>query len=142
MPEVQGGVAGKWAALTEERDELKEVNKGLMARVSDLEQRIKVYDGSDVARLAEEQAQLQARVSTLRTENAASMLTLTEDEQEAMDAINALMRVVLNRWKLRTNYNEFIAGIHVLQGFVIQRMLSRLAPKQWKSWYADGKENV
>jgi Na+/phosphate symporter len=67
-------------------------------------------------------------------------LALNEEEQEAMDAILAAIKIIMNRWKLMTNTGELTAAAHVLQSFVFQHMAHRLAPERFKSWWAQGKE--
>jgi hypothetical protein len=60
---------------------------------------------------------------------------LDAEEQEAMDHLLAFMGV-LNRWGLEVNSGEMASAIHVLQGFVTQHMVRRLAPDHWSSWYS------
>ena len=62
-------------------------------------------------------------------------VVLDADEQEAMDHLLAFMEIVSRRWQLAANSGELTAAIHVLQGFVIQHMLTRLEPGEWGDWW-------
>jgi hypothetical protein len=59
---------------------------------------------------------------------------LDPEERETMDLLLAFMRQ-LDDWGLRVNQGEMTAAIHVLQSFVVQHMLERIAPQAWASWY-------
>ena len=59
---------------------------------------------------------------------------LNEEEKTALDAIAAAHRSILDLG-LKANHQELVAGIHVLQGFVIQHMLQRIEPGHWGRWF-------
>jgi hypothetical protein len=61
---------------------------------------------------------------------------LDAEEQLVMDHILEAMDGI-QRLGLKTNQNELAAAVHVLQGFVIQHMLQRLAPGHWGAWYRE-----
>lgn len=65
---------------------------------------------------------------------------LDAEEQEAMDHLLAFMEIVSRRWRLACNSGEMTAAIHVLQGFVIQHMLTRIQPDEWGDWWKAGRE--
>lgn len=50
-----------------------------------------------------------------------------------MDHLSAAMRTIRHDWGMVSNEHELAAAVHVIQGFVIQRMLHRLDPS-WPSW--------
>lgn len=62
---------------------------------------------------------------------------LDADEQAIMDHILAAMRGIIDLGLKPTPNlrNEMAGAVHVLQGFVVQHMLQRLAPDEWGSWY-------
>lgn len=64
---------------------------------------------------------------------------LNDEEQEAMDNLLACMGIITQKWKLRTNSSELASAVHVLQGFIVQHMLGRIAPEHWSGqhWYGD-----
>lgn len=66
---------------------------------------------------------------------------LDAEEQEAMDHLLDFM-ACLRAWGLRSNEGELASAIHVLQGFVIQHMLKRVAGDAWGTWYASQSEDV
>ena len=66
------------------------------------------------------------------------MVKLSDDEQAAMDALKRCTEYIY-KWKLRGNQAELTAAIHVIQGFIVQRMLHRIDPEQWSSWYETGE---
>ena len=59
---------------------------------------------------------------------------LDEAEQAAMDDLLAFM-AKMTALGLKANQGEMVAAIHVLQGFLVQHMLERLAPEAWSSWF-------
>jgi hypothetical protein len=61
---------------------------------------------------------------------------LNVEEQKAMTCLYDFMQIVNVAWALDTNKGELAAAVHVLQGFVIQHMLRRLASAHWSAWYA------
>jgi hypothetical protein len=63
-------------------------------------------------------------------------VVLNETERKAMDALIACM-VEIQTWGEKANTSEFIAAIHVIQGFIIQHMLYRLEPTEWSNWYGE-----
>ena len=42
-------------------------------------------------------------------------------------------------WGLKSYTAEMAQAIHVLQGFVDEHMLNRIAPDEWGSWYEDAR---
>lgn len=62
------------------------------------------------------------------------MAELDETEQEAMDSLLHYMKVVKS-WGDNVNQDEMVGAIHILEQFVIQRMLHRLNPEYWSNWY-------
>lgn len=91
--------------------------------------------------LREERDQLREQVRLLLAEKTAAENIAKygfgpdESEREALDAILFAFTRITKDWRIRTNTTELAAAVHVLQGFVIQHMLSRLAPEQWGSWW-------
>lgn len=77
----------------------------------------------------------------IASELASVLPVLDDDEREAMDLLLAFMET-LQRWGLRVNQEELAQAIHVLQGFVITRMLSRKAPHSWSNWYTAGQDEL
>ena len=71
-----------------------------------------------------------------------NLIVLDDDEWEAMDALEVVMRKIRG-WGLSANACEMTAAIHTLQSFVMQHMLSRLNPV-WSDWYggAAAKEEL
>lgn len=66
------------------------------------------------------------------------LLRLNDLEQEAMDGLLDAMRIIVEDFKLKNNRGELTAAVHVIQGFIIQHMLARLAPNQWSpAWFGD-----
>ena len=62
------------------------------------------------------------------------ILNLNAEERVAMeDLLSALS--IIQSWKLKSNQTELAAAIHVIQSFIIQHMLGRLAPEAWSNWY-------
>lgn len=59
---------------------------------------------------------------------------LDAEEQAVMDALLGVMSAIRNDWGMTANASELSAAVHVIQGFVIQHMLHRLAPESWGSW--------
>jgi len=59
---------------------------------------------------------------------------LNETEQAAMDDLLAAADTILS-WELKANHEELTAAIHVIQGFIVQHMLQRIAPEAWGHWY-------
>ena len=59
--------------------------------------------------------------------------TLDADEARVMAEIDRAYGDIL-AWGLVGNVGELAAAVHVLQGFVIQHMLQRLAPAAWGRW--------
>ena len=62
-------------------------------------------------------------------------LRLDDDEQAAMDALFDVHRRIVG-WGLSSNGSELTSAVHVIQGFIVQRMLHRVAPDSWSDWYA------
>lgn len=62
--------------------------------------------------------------------------TLNMQEQRVMDSILAAHQGILDLGLL-TNESELAQATHVLQSFVIQHMLERLAPDAWSVWFND-----
>lgn len=60
---------------------------------------------------------------------------LAGDEQVAMDKLLEVMEIIRG-WGLQANQAELTQAVHVIQGFIIQRMLQRLAPDLWGVWYS------
>lgn len=70
----------------------------------------------------------------------ADRVALDEEEQQAMDDLLACMGRITS-WGLDPDARnlpvELAAAVHVIQGFIIQRMLQRVAPGEWGRWYTD-----
>jgi hypothetical protein len=64
---------------------------------------------------------------------------LSADEAEAMEMLLAVVDHIREDWGLMMNEAELTQAVHVIQGFIIQHMLQRLAPGQWGRWYAEKK---
>jgi hypothetical protein len=58
------------------------------------------------------------------------------EEQEIADHIIAAYKGILDLG-LKQNVAELEQGVHVMQMFVTQHMLQRMAPEQWGNWYED-----
>lgn len=159
------GIEGKWGSLIEERDELRdkvqtltEERDGLRQQNAELmtEEAVKLSQVrsalEDVARgdLVPEgaippqglvlihEALREAQDNAQRIQENFT-LSLSEDEQEAMDGVNSAFNIIANRWKLRANANELTAAVHVVQGFIVQHMLARLTEGQWGNWWEQRK---
>lgn len=65
---------------------------------------------------------------------ASDSLTLNDEERAAMDDLLSVMNTITQTWGMTMNGAELGAAVHVIQGFVIQHMLHRLAPDQWSGW--------
>lgn len=63
-------------------------------------------------------------------------MTLQNDEERtAFKTLGQVHKQILD-WGLRVNQAELSQAIHVLQGFIIQHMLERIAPDEFGSnWY-------
>ena len=59
---------------------------------------------------------------------------LDDQERAAMDELLSVMDTIQNEWGMQSNGGELASAIHVLQGFIIQHMLHRLAPDRWSGW--------
>jgi hypothetical protein len=59
---------------------------------------------------------------------------LNKEEQEVMDDILKVMAGIRQKLGMKANTTEIVGAIHVLQGFVIQHMLHRIAPERWSGW--------
>jgi hypothetical protein len=59
---------------------------------------------------------------------------LDAEEQETMDALLGVMRTITQTWGMSQNSTELASAVHVLQGFIVQHMLHRLAPEHWSAW--------
>jgi hypothetical protein len=130
---TSSGIEGKWAALAEERERLKE-------RVEELEAAVAEKEKARREAEALVDADLHAQVTELRAKlfrAAAEAVAFDADEQEVMDHLNGVLRVVLSRWKMKVNTSEVVAAVHVLQGVVAQHMLHRVDPERWSSWWED-----
>jgi hypothetical protein len=51
-----------------------------------------------------------------------------------MDALLGVMRTITQTWGMSQNSAELASAVHVLQGFIVQHMLHRLAPEHWSAW--------
>lgn len=102
--------------------------------IPDLLERLRARIGSSATTVVST-ADLELAVAVLERDDVADAVTPDEEEAEAMEHLLAYMELVTKRWGLRTNEGELTAAIHVLQGFVIQHMLRRLAPSSWSLWY-------
>lgn len=125
-----GGIEGAWLKLNEQKDALEEENVQLKKRCEDFEERLRVYQGTDLAKSLRELEEVKQRVDA----GAASLLALNEEETEAMDGVLKAYRIIGETWKLRANEAELTAAVHVIQGFIQQHMLSRLS-SAWGSWW-------
>jgi hypothetical protein len=59
---------------------------------------------------------------------------LDAEEQAAMDGLLDVMSTITQKWGMSQNGAELGAAIHVIQGFIVQHMLHRLAPEEWSAW--------
>jgi hypothetical protein len=112
-----GGISSKWTALNDERDALR-------AERDDLQR--------EVARLLAERQSADALKEF--------GLAYSEDEQACNNALQFVYDRITSEWKLQANQFELVAAIHVIQSFIIQHMLGRLAPGQWAPWWATEPE--
>lgn len=65
---------------------------------------------------------------------------LSDDERAVMDHIGAAMQGILDLGLTDTSTNlrvELAAAVHVLQTFVVQHMLQRVAPGDWGQWFKE-----
>lgn len=53
-----------------------------------------------------------------------------------MEALLGVMTTITRDWEMTANPGELTAAVHVIQGFIVQHMLHRLAPDAWSSWKA------
>lgn len=61
---------------------------------------------------------------------------MNAEEREVMDHILAAYNGIREFGPgLSANSTELTQAVHTLQGFVIQRMLARVAPDVWGDWY-------
>lgn len=97
--------------------------------------------GLDPNRIAIREAAREAVIEELQAASAA-LPVMNEDEQEAMDHLAAFMKILLERWSLRSNQSEMATAIHTLQGFIVQHMLHRLMPGEWNAWYWNGEDKT
>jgi hypothetical protein len=132
----RGGVEGKWEALLEERQELREKVEALEKELESLRTRNTALESGEVAELTDKLEEMRAR----EREEASDLLVLNEDEQEAMDGVLTAFNIIANRWKLKSNHAELTSAVHTVQGFVIQHMITRLSPK-WGNWWQDTQEH-
>lgn len=65
---------------------------------------------------------------------AAPQVQLDEDELEVMTLLTTAYNRILG-WGLQANVNELVMGLHIVQSFVIQHMLNRMAPGKFGTWY-------
>jgi len=65
------------------------------------------------------------------------MITLDDDERMLMEQQIEIYRHLTEDWGLRANVTELAAAVHVIQGFIVQHMLGRLAPDDWAGWYQE-----
>jgi hypothetical protein len=113
------GVDRKWSALADEREQLREERDALRAEVGRLLAERASWDALDKHGLG-----------------------LDESEQEAFSAISFVHDRILREWALAPHcYVELTAAVHVIQNFIIQRMLSRLAPDRWANFYQDERKD-
>jgi len=61
---------------------------------------------------------------------------LDEEEQRAMSDLLSAYRRILG-WGLKGNHAELLGAVHVMQNFIVQRMLHRVAPEHWGAWYQE-----
>jgi hypothetical protein len=47
-----------------------------------------------------------------------------------------VMQTITQDWGMTTNGTELGSAVHVIQGFIVQHMLHRLAPEEWSGWHA------
>ena len=59
---------------------------------------------------------------------------MDEREKDAMRKIGDVHQAILGLG-LQVNQQELVCAIHVLQGFVIQRMLQRINPEEFAGWW-------
>jgi predicted nuclease with TOPRIM domain len=130
------GIEGKWVALQEERDEAREERDKLKADLAETEERLAQYTNSEVSDLMSRLTAAAVEIRTLKEGNGETILRLSDDEQEAMDGLMTAFNIIGNRWKLRSNQHELTSAVHVIQGFIQQHMLHRVAPKKWGDWWA------
>lgn len=66
--------------------------------------------------------------------------SMNAEERKVMDHILAAYNGIQEfGGGLSANSSELSTAVHTLQGFVIQRMLSRADPKTWGDWYQGGE---
>jgi hypothetical protein len=136
------GIEGKWGSLQADRDALKEENTQLKTRQKLLEDRVEELEaglGMDYKQLSAAYADSRHRLEELRADKAAEVLKFNASEQQAWDAIMAAFTTIAHTWGLKANHGELASATHCMQGFVMQRMLSRLNPEGFGSWW-EGKE--
>ena len=152
MSSTRHGVSGKWDGLIEERDRLKDQVQGLSDHVERLVEEcdrlldakeLQLHELRDLLRDQPNEAWATVsgtvEVAQRRVEEAEARADIRpdSDEQEALDALQSYMAVVVHRWKLRANQGELLAAVHTLQGAVQQHLLHRIAPNNWASWWQE-----
>jgi hypothetical protein len=130
---TSAGIEGKWAALAEEREKLKERLQELEAAVASKEKALREAEALLDADLHAQLTELRAKLLSAGAET----IALDADEQEVMDHLNGVMALVLSRWRMKVNRTEVIAAVHALQSVVAQHMLQRVDPERWSSWWED-----
>lgn len=68
-----------------------------------------------------------------------SDVSFNESEEMANKHIMDFMKIVHEEWQLIGNHEELASAVHVLQGFIIQHMLSRIDSDKWGNWYGEEK---
>jgi hypothetical protein len=114
---VPGGIDRKWAALSDEREALREERDELQR---------------EVARLLAERKGMEA----LKEYG----LELDDEERACSDALQFASQTIIEDWQLQANQHELVAAVHVIQSFIIQHMLARLSPGRWRGWWATEEE--
>jgi hypothetical protein len=67
---------------------------------------------------------------------------LDAEEQATMDSLDSVMRTITQTWGMSENSAELASAVHVIQGFIVQHMLHRLAPEHWNSWTPQPTEST
>jgi hypothetical protein len=107
-----GGIDRKWAALSDEREALRTERDELQR---------------EVGRLLAEKKGMEALEKY--------GLNFDAEEQSVNDALRFVSQTIVEDWGLEANGPEFVAAVHVIQSFIVQHMLARLAPERWSGWW-------
>ena len=71
------------------------------------------------------------------------MTLQSEEEKQVLQCLGKIHQKILD-WGLRANVAELVQAVHVIQGFIIQHMLERVAPEEFGrpqgGWYKKKEE--